>query len=318
MSEQGTWFIVLNERSGSVAGDERAAAIQAALGEAGRPFELLRAGSPAELAAAARRAVALAQAHQGVVVAAGGDGTINTVAQAALGAGRPFGVLPQGTFNFTGRAHGLPSEPGAAVRSLLDATPVPVQVGVVNGRIFLVNASLGLYPRLVEDRERFKSRLGRSRIVAALAGLATLLRHAGELRLSVEVEGQPQPLRTPTLVVANNLLQLEELGLPEAEAVRTGQLAGFAVKPIGTWGLLWLAIRGALGRLGDAEEMHRFSFGRMVVRLRRSWRRVKVAVDGEVVWLTPPLVFTVAEQRLELLIPRGPRRAEVRPGDAGG
>jgi hypothetical protein len=91
------------------------------------------------------------------VVAAGGDGTINTVAHEAVRQGCLFGVLPQGTFNYFGRTHGIPEDLAEAVRALLRARVTPVQVGMVNDRIFLVNASVGLYPQLLEAREHDKA-----------------------------------------------------------------------------------------------------------------------------------------------------------------
>ena len=69
------------------------------------------------------------------------------------------------------------------MQALLHETAQPVQVGLVNDRVFLVNASLGLYPQLLEDREAWKKRLGRSRLVATGAGLISLLRGYRSLRL---------------------------------------------------------------------------------------------------------------------------------------
>jgi len=100
-------FIVLNAGSGH--GDKAAirATIEGVLTEAGRAYEMIVVEDPRELAAIARRTVETARAAGGVVVAAGGDGTLNTVAQATLGSGCAFGVLPQGTFNYFGRRHGI-------------------------------------------------------------------------------------------------------------------------------------------------------------------------------------------------------------------
>ena len=108
------------------------------------------------IADVARGAVKQAMARGGAVVAAGGDGTINAVAQAAHDAGCLMGVLPQGTFNYFGRTHGIPAETTEATRALLNSCAEPVQVGLVNDHVFLVNASLGLYPPMLEDREEFK------------------------------------------------------------------------------------------------------------------------------------------------------------------
>ena len=186
-------------------GDAVRAAIQAACAAAGRTLQLLEVRQPGQLQALARQAVQAAQADGGVVVAVGGDGTLNAVAQAVLGSGCAFGVLPQGTFNYFSRTHGIPSDTGEALRVLLTDQPQPVQVGLVNGRVFLVNASLGLYPRLLHDREAWKQQLGRHRLVAlgadgrpAAGGAApqTLLTYSLDLKIN----------KVPELLTMNILL----------------------------------------------------------------------------------------------------------------
>ncbi|RZJ07373.1 MAG: diacylglycerol kinase, partial [Rubrivivax sp.] len=180
-------FVVFNRASGHGDRDEVGPAVEAACAAAGRRCELLPVEQPGQLAATAREAVRQAREAGGIVVAAGGDGTINAVAQAVLGSGCRFGVLPRGTFNYFARTHGIPSELDGALRVLLNDSAVPVQVGQLNGHLFLVNASLGLYPQLLEDREAWKQQFGRSRWVALAAGIATLLRGHRSLRLTIEL-----------------------------------------------------------------------------------------------------------------------------------
>ena len=175
--------MVLNAGSGSHNDDEDQQTMARVFEEAGREFEFLIIKEPAQIREISRRAVALAKARGGVVVAAGGDGTINAVASAVLGSGCPFGVLPQGTFNYFGRVHAIPQNTLAAASALLGASISPVQVGQVNGRVFLVNASVGLYPQLLEDREAWKKQLGRSRLVAFISGLSTLWQSGKQLQL---------------------------------------------------------------------------------------------------------------------------------------
>lgn len=302
MTPDTPFFIVLNAGSGKHDAETIEATIRGVLEQAGRRYDLARIDHPRQLPRLARRAVALAQQQQGTVVVAGGDGTINAVAQAALNSGLPLGVLPQGTFNYFSRAHGIPTDTATATRMLLDATVRLVQVGLINDRVFLVNASLGLYPQLLEERETYKQKFGRSRFVALCAGVVTLLRKHRQLILSLEQEGQSEVLRTPTLVVGNNSLQLEQVGIPHAQAIQQGQLVAIAVRPIGTLALFGLLGRGALGRLGDADNIASFAFDRLSVRPYRR-RRIKVAVDGEVTWLHSPLVFQVAPHPLPLLVP---------------
>ncbi|MCW7539413.1 diacylglycerol kinase family protein [Aquabacterium sp. A7-Y] len=305
----GPLYIVLNLRSGEHGGSPARHAIEGVLSEAGRRFELLPVHKGSQVAAVAARAVARAREQGGVVVAAGGDGTINCVAQAVLDAGLAFGVLPQGTFNYFGRAHSIPLDAAAATRALLSARLEPTQVGLVNDRLFLVNASLGLYPKLLEDREAYKRQYGRRRWVALWSGLVTLLRHHRRMLLRIEYEGLPRLVESSTLFIGNNSLQLEQVGIAEAESLEQGRLVGLSVKPVSRWAMLGLVLRGAVGRLGEAENVLSFDFRRLevqpVVAPGRKVR-VKVATDGETAWMHAPLTFRVAPRPLWLLKPLPP------------
>lgn len=300
-------FLVLNRGSGRHDGEDVRQVVEAALRDAGRAFTIDEITEPGQLRAAAARAVANAKRTGGIVVAAGGDGTINTVAEATLGSGCAFGVLPLGTFNYFGRVHGIPSEPAVACRILVSERVHAVQVGLVNDRIILVNASLGLYPELLEQREQAKKKLGRSRWVAFFSALSTLLASHRALRIEVESRVGKRRLVTPTLFVGNNRLQLERVGIAAAPAVEHHRLVGVVVEPVGVLGRLGLALRALFGRLGDDERVTSLAFDRIEVRSRFGRGRFKVAIDGEVTWMGGPLTFRVAPHPLLL----------VRPEEAG-
>jgi diacylglycerol kinase family enzyme len=307
IERQRPLVVVFNTGSGRSDAAAVATAIEQACRDAKRSFALRPVDDPRHLGAIAREAVAHARATGGVVVAAGGDGTINAVAQATLGSGCPFGVLPRGTFNYFSRTHGIPAELPAALDVLLNEMPQPAQVGLVNDRIFLVNASLGLYPQLLEEREAWKQQLGRSQLVALGAGVATALRGHRNLRLEMELHGQVRQLRTPTLFVGNNALQMEQVGLDKAQAIDGGALAGVVLQPLSRWKLLALLVRGGLGQLHKAEDVIDFSFKRLTVLPSRrvGGQRLKVATDGEITWMSLPLTFSVSPEPLLLIRPRG-------------
>lgn len=300
---------VVNAAAGSQDAEAKRGVVEAALLAGGRRGDLLFC-SPAELPCVSQQAAAKAIATRTAVVAVGGDGTLNTVAQAAHAAGCAMGVVPHGTFNYFARTHGIPVDPPEAVRLLLRSTPVPVQVAGVNQRLFLVNASLGLYPDLLQDREAYKARFGRSRWVAFVAACATLLRAQRRLRVHIELSGNVRDVQTLTLFVGNNRLQLQQLGAePEDTVAGTpghGSMAAVMLRPIGTLPMLGLLLHGAMGRLGEAAGVERFEFQHMVVdpTLPQGRRGVKVAFDGEVTTLRAPLEFRVLDKPLHLLAPR--------------
>jgi diacylglycerol kinase family enzyme len=304
-STEPTLHIICNAGSGS--SDARGARrqIEDVLAAGRRQHDFIIIDDPKRLPDIARQAADAAVRDNGAVVVAGGDGTINTVAQAVLPTGRPFGIVPQGTFNYSPRAHGIPLDTTAATKALLTARLKPVQVGLINERVFLVNASLGLYPELLEDREEYKREHGRKRSVAMWAGLRTLMREHRLLMVEVEHDNGREVIHTPSIFIGNNPLQLEQVGLPQAADVQRRKLAAVIVKPVGRFRLIGLALRGMLGQLGEDDSVRDFAFRSMIVRpLSGSARRaMKVAVDGEIFWSRPPLHFSVAPNPLMLMVP---------------
>lgn len=325
-SVSGPLCFVLNAGSGRNDAAGTRALIEGRLAQLGREhhFELIERGRP--VAEVARAAVERACRLGGVVVAVGGDGTINAAAQATLGSGCAFGVVPQGTFNYFGRTHHISEDAATALDALLAGRPEPVQVGLMNGRVFLVNASLGLYPQLLEDREAFKSQYGRSRLVALWSGIVTLMREHRQLQLRIawRAEEPTMPgmtrhdgevrLRTPTLFVGNNRLQLEQVGIGEAAVLDQGQLVAIALRPVGTLAMFGLMLRGALGRLGDADQLISLPVHSLTVRpsARYGRQRLKVATDGEVLHMRTPIEIRVGPEPLWLI--KAPEAAA--PADA--
>lgn len=304
------FHILINPAAG--ARDHAAArqAVARALRSGGAEYEFVAMRKPRALEEQAAELAQRALRSGGSVVAAGGDGTLNGVVRGVLGSGCRFGVLPMGTFNYFSRNHGIPSELEAACQVLLQGRVRPVQVGTVNDRIFLVNASVGLYPRLLEEREQAKRQFGRSRLVALASAALFLLREHRRMRLLLHCEGVIDDVETSTVFVGNNRLQLEQIGLVEAASVDRGLLAALYLRPVSSAALLGLALRGSLGRLGDDHNVTSFAFRELTLSLppRRGRRlpRIKVATDGETSRLQMPLRFGIAHSRLPLLCPAAP------------
>lgn len=299
--------IILNAGSGHHDATETRAIIEAILNEAGRVFDITLVETPDKLDAIARTIVDKARADGGVVVMGGGDGSINTVAQIVLGSGCAFDILPQGTFNLFARTQGIPLDTAEATRLLLGDKAWGVPVGMVNDRIFLVNASMGMYPQVLEDREAWKAKYGRNRLVAFFAGVLTLLQHHRQVHLTtLEKDGRPGVIKTPTLFVGLNAYQLRETGiLGEDESLQPEELMAVTVRPVSALGILWLMIRGTLGKLGEAENIVSFRFQQLSIQRAGNirTRTYKVAVDGELFWLSLPLEFRIAPEPLYLLKP---------------
>jgi diacylglycerol kinase family enzyme len=299
----GELFIVLNLASGASSKDEVRQAIEQELAAAGRRYRFVPV-DPGEILAACREAARRARENDGVVVAVGGDGTLNCAAQAALAEDCPLGVIAQGTFNLFARELGLALDAAEATRQLLNAGPEPIQVGLANERIFLVNASVGLYPKLLADREEVKSRLGRRRWIAMLSALRSLLGWRVQLVLDAEMDGELAKLRTASVFLCNNRLQLQRIGIQEyvVEQVGQGQIACLLMPSMRWWSKLRMLGKAALGTMGDGGSVQSFPMRSLTVGAR-SARRMRVATDGEVQWMQLPVRFTVSPRPLRVMLP---------------
>ena len=310
-------FVILNAGSGNKDAVTVANKLAAIFAEAQQPYQLFLCRRPGDLSEMTRQAIKQASLRHGVIAAAGGDGTRRFVAQEVGDADLPFGVLPLGTFNYFSRDNGVPQDAALAAEALIAGMRAgserQIQVGQLNDQIFLVNASLGLYPQLLADREVLKQQHGRSRLVAKLAALLTLLKRDIKMLLRIEHSGGQQSgenvMPASTIFVGNNSIQLGDIGLEtEAEQVRNGQLAIIALPPMNVRERMGVTFQGLLGRLGQAPNVTHFACHQLEVEplSRRRKRLVKVAMDGEVSKMRPPLVFRVGPKPLRLIVPDSP------------
>ncbi|MGE0153400.1 MAG: diacylglycerol kinase family protein [Reyranellaceae bacterium] len=254
----------------------------------------------------------------GILVAAGGDGTVNACAAAAAGTDIPFAVVPLGTFNYFARDIGMPLEPAAAAAAILDGVVAPAHVARLNQHLFLVNASIGLYVRLIEEREKHEATLGRNRLVAVASGLVTALRGHYAMTLDMVVDGKPVQVRTPLVFLGKNYLQLRNLELDIAECIAAGEIGVIMLQDANKLTIVGMAWQALLGRLDAANKLHAFCAQTLEIGTRRS--PVSAVIDGEIVALQSPLKVEIQRNALQVVRPR-PKDAEAEPNSlaaAGG
>jgi diacylglycerol kinase family enzyme len=237
----------------------------------------------------------------GAIVVAGGDGTINAVASVCVEASRPLGIVPAGTFNYIARNLGVPIDVAQAVSVIVTGQLRPVDIGEINGRIFLNNAGLGLYAQMIEQRERDKRRFGRRRIMAFLSGLRFLVRLAPLYAVELVADGRPEHRATTTLFFGCNARQLEDFNVAAAECLRHQQLAVLSLTLRSRWEIIRAACAALRGRLDTMATLD--TFCARTVRVQTHHRRVKVAIDGELARLRPPLAVQLRAGGLQVFAP---------------
>ena len=301
-----TIVVILNGRSGSGAAVASVRRIRELCDEAGREV-LVTTASGKGIERAAHAAV---EKGCRLLVAGGGDGTIGTVAGIAAKAGLPFGVLPLGTRNHFARDLGLPLDLDGAMQVILAGETRTVDLGEVNGRIFINNSSIGVYPRLVRMRERLR-KYGLAKWTAALWALLAVLRRHPFMAVRITADGETMVRRTPFVFIGNNEYRMEGLSAARRESLNDGLLALFVMNASGRRSLLWLGWQILRGRTADLAELERFSVAEAEIELRRS--STHVALDGELLTVRGRLRYKVLPRALEVCA-IAPTAEEAEPG----
>jgi diacylglycerol kinase family enzyme len=299
-------LIVLNPRSGSLAklGIDRARQRIAAHSAANSLDSAIAVVPGAGIADRIRSEIAAGRggAPSGFdrVVIGGGDGSIRTAASVLAGSDIPLGILPLGTMNHFARDLGLPLDLEGMVRLIASGRARLVDVGEVNGRVFLNNSSLGIYPDLVAERDRYRCRRSARWVAAALA-LCRVLWRLPRPRVRVLAPGWEAVRRTTCLFIANNMYQLDAFASAKRVRLDTGKLCLYMANREGRLALLVLAIRGLLGRLEPDRDFTRESLESVAISARR--HRVRVALDGESLVFHPPLHYRIRPRALRVIAP---------------
>jgi YegS/Rv2252/BmrU family lipid kinase len=291
--------VIINVGSGADDKKEMREKVAANFAASGRKANISLARTGAEVVELARRA---AQMQADIIVAGGGDGTINAVASELIGTDKSFGVLPLGTLNHFAKDLNIPVDIEAAVRTIVSGHTTQVDVGQVNGRIFLNNSSLGLYPRLVHEREK-QQRLGLRKWTAFFWAAVAVLRRYPFLDVKLSVEGKDFSCRSPLVFIGNNEYEMESLDVGARACLNSGNLSLYMTRDTGRLGLVRLAFRALFGGLRNDRDFTALCSKEIWIETRH--RRLRVALDGEVTVLEPPLHYQIRPLSLRVIVPAG-------------
>jgi diacylglycerol kinase family enzyme len=261
--------------------------------------DITLAQSGEEMIAAARAAV---QRGAPLVVAGGGDGSINAVASVLVGTDTAYGVLPMGTLNHFAKDLKIPLEWDQAIANIAQGGRMRVDVGEVNGRIFLNNSSLGLYPDIVRDREKQQQRLGRGKWLAFTWAALAALRRFPFLSLRLGVEGKAHARRTPFVFIGNNEYLMQGLNVGARARLDAGTLSLYVAQRPTRLGLVRLAWHALTGKLAQQRDFDVLLTPELTIDTRH--KRMRVATDGEVTVMQPPLAYRVRAAALTVIVPK--------------
>ena len=286
--------VLVNRAGGAAAamGDALGAGIEAAFAEAGREI-VLELLEPSQIASAITR-----HAAAPVIVVGGGDGTLGAAAAALVHSTTALAILPLGTRNHLARQLGVPLDLADAARLSVTGQRRRIDLGTAGARIFVNNASFGIYARFVRQREARGGPKWLSSIPAAWHALRNLRAQA----FALSVDGRKGRLETPLLFVGNNPYTMQAGSVGERETLNEGKLALYAVAAQRSRQLLGFGLRAMLGLARPERDFQAVLEADEIVIEGDGW--IEGAFDGELAVMALPLRLRSLPGALGVVSPR--------------
>nr|WP_314258111.1 diacylglycerol kinase family protein [uncultured Devosia sp.] len=241
------------------------------------------------------------EAGVGAIIAGGGDGTISTAAAIAFRTETPLAILPAGTMNLFARAMKVPLVLEEALEAIADGEVGAVDIATANGRPFVHQFSVGIHARLVRIRENmtYRSRVGK--MVASLRAIGAAAMNPPQFEAELHTSKGIERRMVSGIAISNNPLGD---GLIHADGLGRHVLGVYIAAPLGTFGLLRLALDVALGRWRESPLVSEKEIDEVTLHFPKRKRGAKAVVDGELINLDPAVRLEVHADGLKMVLPK--------------
>lgn len=237
-----------------------------------------------------------------IIVAGGGDGTISSVAALVSKTDKIFGVLPLGTLNNFSKDLGIPQDLSEAIAVIAAGDTTRIDLAELNGRVFINNSSIGLYPRIVRNRVQQQQRLGYGKWRAAFWATLRMFRLSPFLKIGLVVDGKFFIRKVPFLFVGNNRYEMDLYNIGRRPSLSEGKLSIYFLHRGGRLGVLRMLFRTLTGRIKQWRDFEEVLTDSITIQTRR--RYLNVAFDGEISMMATPLKYSIIPHALTVIVPR--------------
>lgn len=248
----------------------------------------------------------LAKAMKGAIAAgvkriavAGGDGTISSAAALLAGSHIELAVVPAGTYNHFAKDMGLHAELKESCQVASSERVIEVDVGSVNGRVFLNTSSVGMYANFVRHRDRHEATSGR--LALFRAAIQTLARFQ-PFKVTFETDAGRKTYLTPQVFIG---VDERELRFPKMGNRLEGGRPGLHVMIVRAQSRSRFIAIGVMGLVRGlraiARTPHFDAF--LVQSCSIEQKHSTVALDGEIVRMDSPLEYDLRKSALKVVVP---------------
>ena len=188
------------------------------------------------------------------------------------------------------------------MKIIAEGNVAEIDLAELNGRVFINNSSIGLYPHIVKDREKQQERLGYGKWRAAFWATLKMFRVSPFLKVGIVVDGKFFLRKTPFVFIGNNRYEMDLYNIGRRPALDEGKLSIYFLHRGGRLGVIRLLFRTITGRVKQWKDFEEVLAEDVSIQTRR--KRMHVAFDGEVSVVKTPLKYTILPKALRVFVPK--------------
>lgn len=239
------------------------------------------------------------------ILVGGGDGTIMTAANIFKAKKRPFGVLPLGTMNCLIKDMNLSCNLVDVVKGYKNHEERFIDVGYLNGEMFLCNAMIGITSELAKEREKRRHDANPAKWLEFAKKSFDTLSGEKDYNFTLKYEGQTERQDIKALIISNNPYDMGVTpgNIFKKKSLGDGKLGVYLVNPQGTIESIQLLFSLALGSWPGDQSIEYVETQKIEILTKA--KEIPVMLDGELRNFTTPLKFSCEPASLHLIVPAG-------------
>lgn len=236
-----------------------------------------------------------------IIAVSGGDGSISAAAGVLINSDVPLAVIPSGTLNHFAKDTGIPLDPEEAVKNISEGKIKKVDMGEVNGKFFINNSSVGLYPKIIKHRDREIKKEGSGKWMAMGRAIINVFKRMPVIDVRIKSDFTKIFCTTPFVFIGNNEYYTDMFNAGVRENLTGGKLSLFYPTWTGRFTLLRFAFLALINKLKDQKDFH--TLDTEEIKIETKQKELEVAVDGEVFHLETPLDYKIHPRALKIIVP---------------
>jgi len=289
--------IVTGESSGSTLPEEKERLIRDAFKDLNIQIELVILKS----SEVEKKVKQLMDTDIDVIVAAGGDGTVSLIAGILAGSKTLLGVLPLGTLNHFAKDIGMPLDIKEAAEVIAKKNIKKIDMVEINGRRFINNSSIGLYPHIVKKRDKDQKINKSNKWLAMFFAAIETLKKFPTFNVTISSEGNAVHLTTSFVFVGNNKYKMEFFNPGIRDRLDEGLLTLCITRCKTRWCMIRLSFKAIFNMLHNEKDFEKYFVDEVTLNTRKN--NLAISMDGEVVYMNSPLTYKIFPKLLSVIVP---------------